>query len=257
MDILERRPERDYSAELKKIIKMLTYPKSKLTLKGSASLLSQKYPSDYDLFSVVPKEKDKLYDFLSELLTTIEGSEDLWLVELKLQTKNRKIRVFPGQLFKREVFDKVFDKLDFIKLDLVARISNFFSEVSVIYDLSQTEQTPEEYIASLEKDIRELAKEKKWYKILKRKFSICKAKDDKKGMLRLSRIFNSELGEEYQLLSRLEAIQKVLESDQDPKTIQKAIVSLKDLQLPADTDNIEQWLKDRSAELNAKAKKLW
>jgi hypothetical protein len=257
MDVLERRPERDYSSELKKMIKILTYPKSKIVLKGSASLLSQKYPSDYDLFSVVPKEKDKLYDFLSEVLTTIEGSEDLWLVELKLQTRaGRKIRIYPKQLFKREVFDKVFDKLDFIKLDLIARISNFFTEVSVIYDMNETEQTPEEYIASLEKDIRDLAKEKKWYKILKRKFSICKARDDKKEMLRLSRIFNSSLGEEYQLISRLEAIQKVLEIDQDPKTIQKAVVALKDLKLPPDTDNLEKWVKDRSAELNAKAKKL-
>ncbi len=54
MDVVERRPERDYSAELKKLIKLLQYPKSKVELKGSASLTSQKYPSDYDLFTTVP-----------------------------------------------------------------------------------------------------------------------------------------------------------------------------------------------------------
>jgi hypothetical protein len=257
MDVLERRPERDYSAELKKLIRMLQYPKSKVELKGSASLTSQKYPSDYDLFTTVPKDKDKLYDFLTELLTTIEGADDLWFVELKLQTlAGRKIRVFPGGHLKREVWDRVFDKLDYVKLDLIARISGFFSEVSILYAVSDQAQTPEEYIASLQKDIKDLAKEKKWYKILKRTFNILKAEGDKKGVLRLSRIFNSELGERYQTISRLEAIEKVLDVDQDPQTIQKAKNSLKDLRVPADVANLSQWVKDRSAELNAEAKKL-
>ena len=257
MDVLERRPERDYSAELKKLIRLLQYPKSKVELKGSASLTSQKYPSDYDLFTTVPKDKDKLYDFLTELLTTIEGADDLWFVELKLQTlAGRKIRVFPGGHLKREVWDKVFDKLDYVKLDLIARISGFFSEVSILYAVSDQTQTPEEYIASLRKDIKDLAKEKKWYKILKRKFNILKAEGDKKGLLRLSRIFNGELGEEYQTISRLEAIEKVLEIDQDPKTIQKAVVSLKDLHFPAEVENLSGWVKEKSADLNAKARKL-
>ena len=257
MDVLERRPERDYSAELKKLIKMLQYPKSKVELKGSASLVSQKYPSDYDLFSTVPKDKEKLYDFLVELLTTLEGADDLWFVELKLQTlAGRKIRVFPGGHLKREDWDKVFDKLDFVKLDLIARISGFFTEVSIIYSIADKEQTPEEYIASLQKDIKELAKEKKWYKILKRKFNILKAEGDKKGLLRLSRVFNGELGKEYQIVSRLEAIEKVLEVDQDPQTIKKASISLKDLHFPPEVENLSEWVKQRSADLNAKAKKL-
>jgi hypothetical protein len=69
-------------------------------------------------------------------------------------------------------------------------------------------------------------------------------------------VFNGELGEEYQTISRLEAIEKVLEIDQDPQTIQKAVLSLKDLHFPAEVENLSKWVKEKSADLNAKAKKL-
>lgn len=257
MDVLERRPVSQYSDELKKISKFLQYNKVKLELKGSASLASQKYPSDYDFMCSIHPDKDKFYDFLVELLEAIKGSTDKWFLELKLQTKaGKKFRVLPGGTLKREVYDKAFPTLDFVKLDIVAFMGRF-AEVSVIYSVSETEQTQEEYIASLEKDIKDLTKEKLYYKILKRRFNIAKAKGDRKELLRLSKIFNGEMGEEYQTLSMLQAIQKVLDYYQDPNTIKTALVALKDLHLPANTDNVEAYVAKASQELNAKSKKLW
>ena len=256
MDILERKPINSLSAEMKKILKLLQYNKTKLELKGSASLASQKYPSDYDFMCTIHPDKDKFYDFLVELLEVIKGSTDKWFLELKLQTKaGKKFRVLPGGTLKREVYDKAFPTLDFVKLDLVAYVGEFV-EVSVIYSVSETAQTQEEYIASLEKDIKDLTKEKLYYKVLKRRFNIAKSKGDRKELIRLSKIFNGELGEQYQTLSRLQAIEKVLDSYQDPNTIRTALVALKDLHVPADTDNVEAYVASQSKALNAKAKKL-
>jgi len=258
MDIVERKPPSQYTAELKKLIKFLTYKKHKLELKGSASLASQHYFSDYDFFCFIRRTSpDDFYEFLTKLLKRIESNPDLWFLELKLQTTTgKKYRVYPHQELSRKVFDKAYPKLEFAKLDLVARLDNVFTEVGVIYSLTETEQSQEEYKKSITDDIKELSKEKKWYKILKRKFNLYKADGDKKQLLRLSKIFNGDMGKEYAVISNLDTLQKVLEIDQDPTTIRKVQLNLKDLHLPENIDNVEEWAKDRSAKLNAEAKKF-
>jgi hypothetical protein len=263
MDVLERKPAGQYKDDLKRIIKLLTYKKNKLELKGSSSLTSQRFFSDYDLFCVVEKPVEaEFVKFLQDTLQKIKDSDDLWFIELKLQTKGKrpkKIRVFPNQTLKEADVGKVWEKLDIVKLDLIARMENRFTEVSVIYSFTPTVPTKEEYIQSLNDDIRELRKEKKYYKILKRQFNIAKSNDDKKELLRLSKIFNSEMGQEYQTISNLEAIAKVLEFHQEPKLFEKVVVNLKDLHEDpsvASAEKIEEWVKERSKDLNSKAKKL-
>jgi len=257
MDVLEVRPQSQYHDELKKLIKLFQYHKTPLQLKGSASLASQRYPADYDLSCVLTHpDKAQFYDFIQELLVVIKGLPDIWFIELKLQTKQgKKVRVFPGMPFKRQEWDKVWSSLAFVKIDLVARIDGRFTEVSVMYNIGEGEEAGN-YRKSLEDDIKELSKEGKWYKVLKRRFNLAKADKNKKELLRLSKIFNGEMGEEYQLLSTLEAVDKALVFAQDPQTIQKAVNQLKDLKLPPSINDIEGWMEERFADLNARAKKL-
>jgi hypothetical protein len=255
MDILEQKPASD---ELKKIIKFLTFKKNKVELKGSSSLKSQQYYSDYDLFSVVQKEED-FYDFITNLIEKIESKEygDVFFIELKIQLKNgRKIRFFKDQPVDKKVFDKVFDKIDFIKIDLIVRIENKFIEVSCIYSFTNDNPTKEDYIKSLEADIKELKKEKKYYKILKRIFNIKKAEGDKSELVKLTKIFNSELGKEYQLISNLEALQLLLNYYQDEDTIKKIKINLKDLKLPNNIGKIDDFISEKSKQLNNQAKRL-
>jgi hypothetical protein len=257
MDVLEQKAPLQYKEELKKLIKLLTFKNNKLELKGSASLTSQRYFSDYDLFCVVHKpNKDEFLSFIKGVLKKVEEAEDLWFMELKFQTKgNKKIRFYPHQTVKEAEVEKVWDKLDFCKLDLITRINNRFTEVSVIYSFTPEPPTKGEYLKSLQDDIAELRKEKKWYKILKRQFSISKADGDKKNLLRLSKIFNGEMGKEYQLISNLEALKKVLDYYQEPTLIRKVVVNLKDLHLPEEVESIQKWMDDRFKELNNSAKK--
>lgn len=252
MNVLEKKPPRQYNDELKRLIKLLTYRNHRLELKGSASLASQQYFSDYDFFCVLKADKDDFIAFLQDVLKKLDEAEDYWFMELKLQTSGKKIRFYPEKEFK--VTDKVWDVLDFIKIDLVARIDGFFTEVSCIYSFTKEDPSKEDYIRSLEEDISELKREKKYYKILKRRFNIAKAQGDKKEVLRLSRIFNSDLGKEYQLISRLEAMSNLLALYQD-SVVKKIQIGLKDLQLDA-VDSLEQYIKDKSRELNTEAKRF-
>ena len=260
MDVLERKPESNYEDDLKKIIKLLTYKKYKIQLKGSSSLSSQQYFSDYDLFCVIPKsEKEGFYKFLSDLINKIESGEegDIYFIELKMQTKNeKKIRVYPKEKLNKTSYDKAYDKLDFIKIDLICRVNNKFVEVSCIYSFSNSTPSQADYINSIIQDIKELKKEKKYYKILKREFNIMKARGNKDELVRLSRIFNSDLGAEYKIISNLEALQSLLEHYQDPTIIKKVLINLKDLHLPTNIKQIDDFIKDKSKKLNTQAKSL-
>lgn len=259
MNVLETKPASNYEDDLKKIIKLLTYKKYKIQLKGSSSLASQRYFSDYDLFCVIPKsEKDGFYKFLSNLIENIQDdTNDIYFMELKMQTKRgNKIRVYPKQKLDKSVYDKAYEKLDFIKLDLICRMDNKFVEVSCIYSFSDNAPSQSDYISSLLEDIKELKKEKKYYKILKRQFNIQKAEGNKDELVRLSRIFNSDLGAEYKLISNLEALQSVLDEYQSPDVIKKVIINLKDLHLPDNIKKIDDFIKDKSKQLNTQAKAL-
>ena len=74
--------------------------------------------------------------------------------------------------------------------------------------------------------------------------------------MRLSKIFNGELGNEYSEISNLEAIQLLLEHYQTDDVYKKVIVNLKDLHIPVDIDNIDEYVKIRSKAFNNEAKEL-
>ena len=258
MDVLEKRPATQYKDEIKKILKQFQYEKIPLVLKGSSSLASQQYPGDYDLFCVIPKgDRDSTYDFFKELLDKVREQGDMWFLELKLQdTTGKKTRVYPGGDLKKKAWDTIWDKLDFVKIDVVSRVEGRFTEISVIYSFANEDVTKNDYKKLIEQDIKDLKREKADYKILKRRFSLAKIDKDRSELLRLSKIFNGELGKDYQLLSTLEAVRRVLEDYQDATTLQKAEIQIKDLHLPIEIKDVEGWLRTGLRQLHQKAKHL-
>jgi hypothetical protein len=94
------------------------------------------YKSDYDLFATV-KMTTPLTDFfigLSSVLQNINQNPDMYLIELKYQTKSDlKIRMYPGDIISQEGLERYYDQIKFIKIDTVARIKNKFYEISCIY----------------------------------------------------------------------------------------------------------------------------
>jgi hypothetical protein len=260
MDILEIKQKNEFDYDLKDIIKILKFKNSPIELKGSSSLKSQKYYSDYDLFTEINYNYsvEEIYDEFHKILNNIISSYDLYFVEFKLQTiKGKKYRWFPDENFEYNNFKKKFKEIDFSKIDIVARNQNIFIEVSCIYKFSQSKLTKEEYILSINKDIKELKKEKKYYKILKRMYSIYKIENNLHKIKILNNIFNGDMGKMYKTISNLEAIKTVKKYYNDADTKKKIEINLSDIKEPLSEPLFNDKLNKYKTELNKKAKKIY
>jgi len=259
MDIVEPRARRDFDDGLKSLIKLLKFKNYRVELRGSASLTSQRYYSDYDLYTDITDAVSAPTAFkeFSRILRRVLDRPDVYFIELKLQTPDgHKVRWYPGERFEEKRFGARWEHVDYVKLDVIAFIKNRFVEVSCIYGFFNAPLTTAEYIEKLQEDITELKKENRYYKILKRLFNIYKAKDNKKNLLTLNRVFNSHLGELYQRASNLEAIETVRESYPDDETAKRIAVNLADLKEPAGVA-INPLIGKYMAQINKEAKVIY
>jgi len=254
MDILERK---FYLPELHNINKILQFKNNKIDVKGTSSYKSQKYFSDYDLFSSI-KGNNKPEDIFKEvqnIFSKIKSDPNLYFIELKIQNKNSKKKFF-NMDFTEKQFVKSIKDLDYIKIDLIARFGNIFIEVSIIYSFNKEEANSQEYINSLKDDIKELMKEGNYYKVLKRYFALYKTMGDSKKLLELTKYFNSDKGALYQKTSNLKALKLLLENYDDDNTIKKIIINLKDIKEEPDYKIINKNIKKYEKIYNSDAKNI-
>lgn len=261
MDILEKKQMNEFNDDVKVLLKKLKLDKTPISVNGSYSLKSSKYYSDIDLFQFVDKSYNskKLYDKLTQILNDVFSNSDNIFVELKLQLKNDdKIKYERLIDFEYNKFKKVYDEIDYIKVDLIKRIKNKFIEVSIIYKLSDdvmtTENDVESLVKSLNDDVSKYTKEKKYFKVLKRKFNLYALDKNYSKMKQLMGILNSDIGHKYQLISNLEAIKKLLEITDDKDIIKKIIINLKDNKMEPDVNKLDNMIDTLNNEINKEAK---
>jgi len=233
MDVLEPKQRGELADEVKFLLKILKFGSKSVELKGSSSLKSQRYFSDYDFFVSIKKPTAKVaYKNLFSILENIWGDERLYFIELKLQTKDgKKVRYYPEDKpeFTVDELTEVWGSIDFVKIDLVAYFDYRFIDVSVIYSFTDKKPTKEEYIDGLKADIKELKKEGRYYKVLKRLFNIYKVEGEKDKLLMLSKFFNSDAGLFYRKISNNEAINTVLEHYLDDTTGKRVEINRRQL----------------------------
>ena len=76
----------------------------------------------------------ELYIELKKVLTDIDKDIDDYLIEVKLQTVDgHKTRLYVGDVFGLITLERAYNRLKFIKIDVVARVDNKFYEISCIY----------------------------------------------------------------------------------------------------------------------------
>lgn len=253
--------------DLASVITELSYKNMPPQLVGSSSLRSQKYFGDYDFIVNITDEahnpKD-VYDNLNKILKRIDNDPRLYFIELKLQTKEpnvKKFKYFIGDKFDYKTLHDNFKDLDFMKIDLVGWLNYEFIEISCIYSLNQQKKTEKQKKADerikVAEDIKNLIKEKKFYKILKRKFLIYKMDKNKIKMRELTDIFNSDLGKSYKIMSNLEAIALVLSHYKDNLTKERAAANLHNLhQKGVNLEEVEKHALKIKKYINARAKEL-
>jgi hypothetical protein len=147
----------------------------------------------------------------------------MYLTELKYQTKSDlKIRMYPGDIISQQGLERYYDQIKFIKIDTVARIKNKFYVITCIYHFKDViTQTLQDITKQLEDDIIELKQEHKYYKVLKRLFSMSVLNNNIGMVNYLMRVFNSELGKQYEKLCNLQAIELLQKFYTDEATKEK------------------------------------
>jgi hypothetical protein len=259
MDILEPKNERDLLYKVKEIRDILKFGKNKINLNGSAGLKAQYYFSDYD-FSVSLNKLDKsdYYEF-ERILTDIDNNNFLYFIELKIQLLNgRKIRCHTINKFTDKIFNKHYLDVDFIKIDIVAWLDGRFTEMSCIYAVNNKNDNAD-LMGSLKDDIKELTKEGKYYKVLKRFFNIQKIKGKyrhKKKLVLLTRFFNSEYGVIYRDIANVEACKLIFKKYKDNLTQYRIKSNLHVLGIKDNTRNMNVYIKKQSSIINNVAKQI-
>lgn len=209
--------ERKYpTSEEYPLVKAFTVNDRRPRLIGTAGLKSQLYTGDYDFtMDLSDLPRDVVFTGLNDVVNNIASNPEIYFVEMKIQSNSgKKERIYRGAEYSHSFFSRMsFDEVDFIKVDTVFRkeASNEFFDASCMYSLGDEVEAGEdadaERLKELEQDFGEMINEGKYWKALKRLFSMMRIRNDEpETAIQLVKLFNSETGKLYQLTSQLKAI---------------------------------------------------
>ncbi len=223
----------EYPTEIQKIMKIAKFKGLPVKIHGSASKKGQKYPSDYDLYTDLPKKLSARDTFaeIKKIISKIDKSKDHYLIEIKLQTPKEKIRWNPDDNFDFKEFEKYYDDANMIKFDFVIWLNDKFNivDISYIFDKDKEKELKEKDFID---EIKRRIDEKNYFKALKRLSSYYSYNNDKKNYNEVNKILNSNLGKLYFIKSNLEAIELVDNYYDDPETLNKINRNLAKLNYP-------------------------
>jgi len=209
--------ERKYpTSEEYPLVKAFTVNDRRPRLIGTAGLKSQLYTGDYDFtMDINDLPRDSVFTGLNDVIHKIESNPEIYFVEMKIQSNaGKKERIYRSPEYSHGFFSRIpFDSINFIKVDVVFRkeASNEFFDASCMYSMGKEEvgeSADEDRLKELEQDFGELVGEGKYWKALKRLFSMMRIRNEEpETSIELVKLFNSETGKLYQLTSQLKAIQ--------------------------------------------------
>jgi hypothetical protein len=260
--------ERKYpTSEEYPLVKAFSLNDRKPRLIGTAGLKSQLYTGDYDFTTDISDlPRDAVFSGLSDVVARIASDENMYFVEMKIQSEGgKKERIYRVAEYSHSFFSRIpFDDIDFIKIDVVFRkeTTNEFFDASCLYGMGKEEtgeDADDERLKELEQDFGEMVSECRYFKALKRLFSMMRIKNEEpETTLQLVKLFNSEVGRLYQTTSQLKAIQQLKwELDKTLKlrvsTFLQAKLGLKGSITRARVDNI---IKNNEKIINKSAQRL-
>lgn len=261
MSVLEKRY--DLNHKIKQVIFSLQYKNNPIKLIGSAAIKSQRYYGDFDMISAINKEDspEVIYEQFKSIIEKIKKDPDFYFIELKIQTKDeKKFRYYKDDELDLKTIKDNHKNISFIKIDMSMWFDYQFSDVSILYALFGDPLEPVQLEKAIRDELKEFTKEGRFYKILKRKFTLYKglAGDfDEKKLSELTEIFNSELGLKYKVASNLNALVNLLKYYDDPMTKARVLINLKLLRLEHyKIEDLEKHADALLKQVNAEAKPL-
>ena len=247
--------ERDAQSKYYDLLTKLQLGTVRPIMIGSAGLASQLYVGDIDLITFIlgRKENKFINREIKDIISNIERDDDMYFMEFKIQYKDgKKIKFYPDEIDKIEIPNKNFDDIEYLKIDLIYYIDSRFREVSINYWFKEIK----DMIERMKQDILELRDEGRYYKVVKRLFSIAKSINDIPKGLILSKFLNKAIGHDYMYLNNLKAIRDVLMSYDDNITRDKARINLKNMDIRANYDHIEKLIDKYQEKVDSSALKF-
>lgn len=242
---IEYQNEEYLDSELTKVFHFLELSSSHSFLIGSGNIRNIKYAVDYDL-----NENLKVTDSVTILNQLYK--EFLSIFEKAYQDKNYYIVDFKCGYEKEEPIRWNFQDIkngykyiqknkvtfeeclvmpdNIIKLDLVYIYNNIFTDINILYNLhivgkksdftNVKKETNKNMVESINDDIKDLHKEGKYFKILKRLFtlSILEKKVDKE----MIKLLNSDYGQFYKFINCLNLV--LIMMDQKFKPVSQELI---------------------------------
>lgn len=259
----ENKKQIDLPNNIQDIISKLKMFNNHLILIGSASLQNQIFTGDYDFMSNIGNTHEPLevYQELNKILNYITTNNQLYFIELKLQSIDGEKRKWNN---KEEVtfqdFEESFKNISYIKIDFILNDNNIFTEVSVNYNF-EIKENNNDIISSLLKEIQKLKDEGKYYKMLKRKYSIYlnlrRTPEIIKLKKELTKIFNGDLGKLYKKKSNLEALDLLHNNYKDDDTKSRILLNLREIgEKKLNINKMKNLIENYNKILNKEAQKL-
>jgi len=240
------------------IFKAITFGNQKPVVIGSYSLESQRNAGDIDIDVYIEGKIE--YDFvvkqIKKIIQNIDSSDDIYFIEFKVQYKdhNKKIKFMANQIDEIEIPKSNFDRIEYLKIDLVIFLVDTFKEMSVNYWLNPNITNVEK---SIKNDINEQVKEGNYYKAVKWSFSLAKYLDDKPMGLKISDFLNNYTGYEYKILKNLKAIKLLLENYDDPLIRRRIRINLINNEIIPKVSVIYRLIPKIEKKVNKEAKKYF
>ena len=232
--------------DLVDVKKLIEFKKSKAV--GSYCDSNILFPSDIDLNELIITSKSPEYfaGWFQRLFVKAYKNKNIWITDLKCgeDSKGEPIRWSRDDMKKgyqdvdgkRFTFEDCLRSKSIIKMDVFALVKDdsvndpdtFIQELSInyIFDFkkekfrTQDKVTVEEIIKNMKQDLNELQRQGLKYKSLKRQYRISKLEgNDRQDLVEL---FNSEIGFQYHLISRLKSL-KIL-ADNEFRHVKKSII---------------------------------
>lgn len=185
----------DFNNKLIKLINFISI-EGKTTIIGSSILKPIRYNSDYDLSTDIKGEanlKNKIYLRFKKIFRLSKKDKNIFITDFKCGVDNngdplrwkyndimKGTQIVDGETY---IFEECLLMKSTIKLDIIYLINNKFNELSDNYYIKIGNKTNFEPITknsilkSLKEDYKDLVKEKKFYKALKREFSMITTKN--------------------------------------------------------------------------------
>jgi len=224
---LQKKSKQSYPANLTSAIIALTFDKVPPVLAGSSSIFNLRYFGDYDLITPIKRKKytaSETYDKLMRAYRRALALDFIILDEVKFQTKDgQKFR----QIIKKEEFEDIYKDIDIVKFDFILYADDIYYELSSIYAFSFDET---DTVQTLRDEIPELRKEGKYFKMLKRFYSLATILGQDRTVRILTEFFNKH-GEDYRLMSNLETLEKTYSLDKSRKTLHRIYENLRILHI--------------------------